>query len=304
MGSDPNQMVMIKMSGGDGVVTPLYFDIQANRNYDNAKAEVKIPFMYHFYGGGDPIVEADWFLKAVSPLADGDGLAVDIERATYWNPQTDPQAVAKVFAFVQHIHAQTGVWPWVYMNISTANMYDWSPVFQNCALWCAAPSFSFDASLPVKYMVVAQQGPIVDSHDTNAFFGSLDELRAYTYHDPTPQPAPQPVIPAAPPVPEPVQLPVPAIPPAPVVVIPPSPTPTVQQTPEPQVTKQGVNMQRLTAIATFLRKHLPVVLVALPVVLQALIDKGVLTVPTTTILLVNAALTAAGITVIHQRTQQ
>src|SRR5437899_2214212 len=117
---DGNPLIMMKMSGGDA---GLYYDKCAAVNYQNTVKAGKIPFMYHFYGGGDPTAEADFFLKAVSPLAPGDGLAVDIERGATWNPQTDPSAVAKVQQFVEHIHAATGVWCWVYMNISTANMY-------------------------------------------------------------------------------------------------------------------------------------------------------------------------------------
>jgi hypothetical protein len=228
MDANNDPMIMMKMSGGDGVSQRLYFDIQASRNYNNAIRTGKLPFMYHFYGGGDPIAEADWFLRAVSPLAPGDGLAIDVERGTWWNPQTDPNAVAKVKAFVTHIHDVTGVWPWVYMNMSTANMYDWSSVLDKCGYWCAAPSFSFDDTLPVKYPQIAQQGPIVNSVDTNAFFGTLDQLKKYTYQAPV-APVPEPPVPpvVTPPVPTPEPTPIPEPP----VVIPPTPTPPNPDTP-------------------------------------------------------------------------
>lgn len=222
MDANPDPMVMMKMSGGDD---GLYYDSQASRNYNNAVRLGKIPFMYHFYGGGNPVAEADWFVKASSPLADGDGLAVDIERGSTWNPQTDPGAVAKVTALVNHIHDVTGVWAWVYMNISTANMYDWSPVFNNCAYWCAAPSFGFDESIPVKYPQTAQQGPIVGGVDTDAVFvNTLDQLKKFTYHQapaPTPQPIPVPV-PSPPPITPPPPAPIPE-PPAPDTPPPPPP---------------------------------------------------------------------------------
>lgn len=60
-------------------------------------------------------------------------------------------------------------------------------------------------------------------------------------------------------------------------------------------------MQRFTAIALFLRKHAPVILLAVPVILQALIDKGFLDFPATTMLLVNSVLTLVGVGVIHKR---
>lgn len=237
MAANGDQMIMIKMSGGDGVSTPLYFDTQAANNYNNAIRADKVPFGYHFYGGGDPVTEADFFLRAMSPLAEGDGMALDIESGTRWNPQTDSLAVSKVKAFVQHIHDMTGVWPWVYMNMSTANMYDWSPVFNNCGYWCAAPSYSFDATLPVKYPQIAQQGPIVGGVDTDMAFADLDTIKKYTYHavnDPTKQPAPTPdPVPSPTPAPAPAPAPSPTPDPAPVPDPTPTPDPTPAPTPEP-----------------------------------------------------------------------
>lgn len=225
MASNPDPAIMIKMSGGDA---GLYYDSQAASNYNNAIRTGKVPMMYHFYGGTDPITEADWFIKACSPLAVGDIMAIDVERGSIWNPQTDPLAVAKVAAFVNHVHDQTGMWPWVYMNMSTANMYDWSPVFANCAYWCAAPSFSFDDTLPVKYPQMAQQGPIVNGVDTDAAFMTLEELKKYGYQNqaPSPLPAPQPV-------PEPAPEPAPT--PSPTPEPTPNPTPTPDPTPTPPV---------------------------------------------------------------------
>jgi hypothetical protein len=184
--------------------------------------------MYHFYGGGDPIVEADFFIKACSPLAPGDIMAIDVERGTYWNPQADPLAVSKVLAFINHVHDVTGMWPWVYMNMSTANMYDWSPVLNNCAYWCAAPSFGFDETLPVKYPQMAQQGPIVNGVDTNAFFGTLGQLKKYGYQAASPQPSPEPQ-----PQPEPLPTPTPTPEPTPTPLPEPQPEPTPEPTPEP-----------------------------------------------------------------------
>lgn len=188
---DPNLAVALKMSGGDA---GLYFDSQASVNYSNASAAGKVIIGYHFAGGSDPIGEAAFFLRAMSPLAENDILALD------WEIQhADP--VGWCTAFVNHIHEQTGIWPLVYMNMSTANAYDWSPVFNNCGYWCAAPSYSFDDTLPVKYPQIAQQGPIVNGIDTDAFFGTIDQLKAYGYHATSPS-----VLPEAPPsvpVPEP-----------------------------------------------------------------------------------------------------
>lgn len=243
MDANPDQMVMIKMSGGDETTGPrLYYDSQAARNYNNAIRLGKIPFMYHFYGGGDPITEADFFLKACSPLAEGDGMAIDVEGGSWWNPQTDPLAVAKVTAFINHIHDQTGMWIWKYLNRSTFQMYDWSPT-NNSALWIAAPDVSFDADITGIGVYMAQQGPIVDGVDTDRFFGTIDQLKEYGYHNaqPAPVPDPQPT-----PVPVPTPDPQPPVPTPPVpdpVPQPPAPAPNPDPTPTPAPTPQPTPAQ-------------------------------------------------------------
>lgn len=227
MDADSNQAVMIKMSGGDA---GLYYDSQAASNYNNAVRTGKVPMMYHFYGGGDPTQEAEFFVKACSPLAKGDIMAIDVERGGTWNPQTDPSAVSKITTFVNYIHGNTGMWPWVYLNRSTRQMYNWSPVLNNCGLWIAAPDVSFDEDIPNIGVYIAQQGPIIDGHDVDMAFMDLSMLEKYGYNmsnDPTPSPEP--------PVPTPTPTPEPTPPPDPVPVPDPTPapTPTPEPTPEP-----------------------------------------------------------------------
>lgn len=216
MGSNPDPAVMMKMSGAYTVSKSLYYDSQAARNYNNAVAAGKVPLMYHFAGGGDPVAEADWFVKAVSPLAENDVLALDWEIEN-----SDP--VGWVTAFVNEVFNRTSVWPWVYMDIDRLNSFDWSGILDKCGLWCAAPSFSFDAQLPVKYTVIAQQGPIENGVDTDAFFGDVDQLKKYGYHV-APVTTPQPPVPAPDPTPVP-PTPAPVPDPAPVPENPPQPTP-------------------------------------------------------------------------------
>ena len=219
MGTNPDPAIAIKMGGGDN---GLYMDSQASNNYNHAVAAGKVPIGYWFAGGTDPIAEADYFLRCMSPLAEGDVYALDWEVNS-----ADP--VAWCTAFVNHIHDKIGVWPWVYMNMSTANAHDWSSVFNNCGYWCAAPSYSFEDTLPVKYPQIAQQGPIVNGVDTDAFFGTIDQLKKYGWHAPQ-APAPvEPTPPVTPPIVEPPVVVPPVIPVEPVV--PPVVEPVVPPTP-------------------------------------------------------------------------
>lgn len=216
--ADGNAAVAIKMGGGDA---GLYMDSKAALNYAHAVAAGKVTILYWFAGGTDPIAEADYFFRCVSPLAEGDVYALDWEVSN-----ADP--VGWCSRFNARMHELTGSWPLTYMNMSTANAHDWSPVFNNSGYWCAAPSFSFDATLPVKYPQVAQQGPIVGGVDTDAFFGSVEQLKAYGWHAPAPAPEP---VPAPSPAPEPVPAPTPDPVPAPEPL--PAPSPAPEPTPPP-----------------------------------------------------------------------
>lgn len=175
MATDTDPMVMMKASGFyTGSLQP-YIDTQLDRNYADALQCHKIPFMYHFFVPMvDPLVQAAWFLRCVSPLAVGDGYAVDVEI-------DGVDLVNKVLAFVNEHHSNTNCYPWVYINRFLRQKYDWSPVFALCSEWIAAPDISFDANIPNVGIYVAQQGPIVNGVDTDEYFGSLDSLKKYTY---------------------------------------------------------------------------------------------------------------------------
>jgi len=209
MAADPNPAIAIKMSGGDD---GLYYDSQATNNYNHAVTTGKVPIGYHFAGAKDPLAEADFFVRSMSPLAENDVLAIDWEVS-------HPDPVGWCTQFVNRVHDKTGLWCWIYLNRSTKKAHDWSPVTNNCALWIAAPDVSFDADISGIGVYMAQQGPIVNGIDTDAFFGTIEQLKEYGYHAPVAPvapveapvtvPAPEPVI-VPPVVPEPV-LPAPEI---------------------------------------------------------------------------------------------
>ena len=231
MAANNDQIIAIRMSSGDG---GLHFDTHAAINYKAASAAGKVIINYHFAGTADPTAEANFFISAVQPFAENDIYALDIEQG---------QDAAWINTFASVVQAATGAWPLVYMNISTANStYQGT---HNLGLWLAAPSWGFNQTiteLNPGIVYVAQQGPIVNGVDSDAWFGTIEELKAYGYHasQPTPAPAPTPPAPVTPTAPTPpVAVPAPPVTPTtpstPVTSPPVTGTTTVSKPPTPAV---------------------------------------------------------------------
>lgn len=240
------EIVLIKCGGGD---KGLYYDPKCTENYNGAVADNRAVGLYWFIGwSAGPEAEAAFMLRAVSPLAENDVYALDIENGA--NP-IPANAVQYVAGMVDFIHDHTGVWPLLYMNLATLNAFDWSPVLANCGLWLADWAVSPDANIPTHYTYVMQQYSDGPNYDHDAFFGSVDQFKAYGYH--APQPAPEPTPPVAQPQPEPPAVqPEPV--PAPVVEpqSPPSPDtqPTIPQ--KPQTSSPSLPVGWFQAIINFL----------------------------------------------------
>lgn len=215
-------IVMIKMSGGDAGV---YYDSRASQHYYAQKAKGKAIGMYHFAGGTDPIVESNFFIRACSPLLENDVLALDWEVG-------HPDPVGWCKTFVENVHNQTGVWPLIYMNLSTLRAHDWNPVLGDCGLWLAAwngdPEGTLDTGGHVYVMHQYRGSPL----DLDAWYGSVEQFNKYGYHAAQPDPTPEPV-PTPPPTPEPTPDPVPVPEPTPSPTPEPNPDPTPSPTPDP-----------------------------------------------------------------------
>lgn len=224
------QIVMLKIGGGDD---GLYYDSQATGNYNGAKADGRHVGGYFFIGWvAGAAQEASFFVKGMQPFAENDVFALDIESGSVAVPANAPQYVSDM---VNYIHDNTGVWPLLYMNLSTLNAHDWDSVLANCGLWLADWSVSPEATIPTNHTYVMQQyadGPVYD-HDE--WFGTLAEFDAYGYHAPV---APAPPAPDPTPAPTPDPTPTPAPDPTPTPDPVPDPTPTPDPTPDPAPTPE------------------------------------------------------------------
>jgi lysozyme len=221
-------IALIKMSGGDDGV---YYDSKASRNYALAKSTGKAVGMYHFAGAKDPIVEADFFISSCSPLEKDDVMILDWEVA-------HPNPVEWCRIFIQRVIDKTGTRPLIYMNTSTENRYDWSPVVnQNVGLWVADYRYAPSGNVPIKhwptyvmhqYTSSGSMAGVAGNVDMNVWFGTVDQFKKYGYQ-PASQPPPVVLPPVIPPVtPPPVVTPPiepPVIPPVEPPVVPPVVTP-------------------------------------------------------------------------------
>lgn len=113
--------VIVKATEGTGFVDPFCDAI-----IQQAMATGMPWGFYHFAGGGDAVAEAVHFINNCSGYF-GSGIPV-----LDWEGN---QGVDWVNAFVETVHEQTGVWPWIYANPWRFNQGGVNP---NCARWVAS----------------------------------------------------------------------------------------------------------------------------------------------------------------------
>ena len=123
---DNADAVIVKATQGTGYVNP-FCDI----DYQAAKKAGKLLGVYHYAAGGDPISEANYFLKNVKGYIHEAILGLDWESAqnsswgnTNWCRQ-----------FVNEVHRQTGVWPIIYVQFSA--VWQVANCADTCGLWGA-----------------------------------------------------------------------------------------------------------------------------------------------------------------------
>lgn len=242
-------IVMIRMSSGEG---GLHMDTSAAQDYNGAVADGRAVGGYHFAGGGNVVAEATYFMQCMSPLAENDVYALDVEDNSGWAPSTDSSAVTWVNEFVTTVHQKIGVWPLVYMNLAMLKAHDWSSTLSSCGLWLADWNNDPAGTIPAVPTYVMQQysdGPVYD-HDE--WFGTVAEFQAYGYHAPVASP---PVVTPPAPVVTPVPSPAPVIEPTPAPIAQPVPSPSPPQKPPIVPTNVG-GMGIFNRIIDWLKEHL------------------------------------------------
>lgn len=233
MGTDPNPAVEMKMTGFYYGSKVGYTDVQAVRNYSNATRLGKVPILYHFAGGGDPIAEADYFIaNGAMPFADGDIYELDYELNDSMNPPADPDAWCRAFA--DRIKERTGVYPLFYTYTDLIKQHGFTKTLEVCGLIQANYAVSPDADIPGPSYIIQQytDTPL----DTNRCFIPLATLKLYARNSqPASVPAPVAPTPSAPPAPitepqvaPPATIAVPVIPVVPKPVVKPVPKPAVK----------------------------------------------------------------------------
>jgi hypothetical protein len=207
-------IVLMKIGGGDD---GLYYDSSASTDWPAAVA-AGIAVGGYWFGGGveTPEAEAAFFFNGMQPLTENDVYSLDVEA--YLAGRDD--VVDWSDAFINYLAAHGVTGGLLYMNLSTLQAHDWSVPLSKWGLWLADWAVSPDDAIPSHYTYVMQQYSDGPNYDHDAFFGSVDQFKAYGYHasqpapqapvdtsTPTPDPAPQPDVPA------PIVVPEPALPP-------------------------------------------------------------------------------------------
>lgn len=220
-----------------------YTDSDCDPSYQEAKAAGKKLGVYHFArpDGNDPISEAEWFVSQVRGYIGEAMLVLDLE--------VEPITAQWAKQWLDHVYSLTGVRPVIYLNTSTANRIDWSPVWGDYALWVAQyrdmdTDYNYDmtyaGSLPdVNWpngycMWQWTSRGRLDGYggdlDCNIFYGTTDDWNAFARgrREVPPAPAPTPAAQPEPPTPAPTPEPTPE----------PTPTPEVEPTPVPEPAPQ------------------------------------------------------------------
>ena len=125
------QFNIVKFTQGTWYVNPYRVD-----QYGNSKAENWYLGAYHYAEGGDPVKEAQFFIREVGARAGECILALDWEGRDNKTFGTGKD-VQWVYDFCEEVYRLTGVRCFVYMSKSVCRKYNWKIVADKYPLWCA-----------------------------------------------------------------------------------------------------------------------------------------------------------------------
>lgn len=193
-----SQFVIVKASEGVG-----YTDLKFSRNQIEARRVGLLLGYYHFARpdlGNTPEAEADYFLKTIGALRDGELLCLDYECANQKQEHVD-----WCRKWLDRVYSATKVRPFIYLNQSQVKSFNWQTVVDgNFALWIAAYTkdpykndFATGAfkTAAMQQWTNAQSVPGISGNvDGNVFFGDLATLKKYGYKTPVAQPPQETVI--------------------------------------------------------------------------------------------------------------
>lgn len=204
---NPAPYIGIKVTEGKGWVDKTW-----RRFADKIRAIGKIPVYYHFVSQGNtPQQEADNFIGQLRGYINpGKIIVLDWEPATS-GAGPKPSNVEWARQWLQAVDPALNRRSWIYMNLSTANAYDWKDIAVNNPLWLAAygrnpdtngynPSLSLPKLSPQWRTLIAWQ--FTDKGRLNGYNGYLDLNLYYGDSVSTTSPIPQYVAAAIPPLQE------------------------------------------------------------------------------------------------------
>lgn len=124
---DPHaQGVIVKATQGTGYVNP-----KCNHQWDLAGQLGRKRGLYHYAGGGNPVAEAQYFIRNIKNYVGQAMLIIDWEKdqnAAWGNTNWVRQ-------FVDEVHRLTGVWPVIYVQESA--LWQVANCAKDCAVWVA-----------------------------------------------------------------------------------------------------------------------------------------------------------------------
>lgn len=178
--------IIIKATEGNG-----YIDGKFSQNQSESR-RLNIPIGYYHFARPDlgnlATSEANWFLKTIGELKEGEVLILDYEPAS--NPFN---VVEWCKSFLDRCLLVTGCKPMIYLNQSQVRNFDWTPIVNaDYALWLACYDGTIEGGyvgefgkMAMKQWTSSQQVPGISGNvDGNYFFGTVEQFKAYGFHLP------------------------------------------------------------------------------------------------------------------------